>query len=357
MTEQHDIERALRVALDPIEGPAAPPTHLMKMARKRRWMTHSGALLSVVIIGAGVALGVAGPGFRDSKDIKPASPAVIPFERLPVRAASKTHGLIGSPLAPQGFPDCTLDMLEIKGENGNDFVSLTIGPLKGVQCGLGWWPDGLWTDSSGEVYEPPRANGSFYSPSGDDGRDLTRRGRLLLMGSGDASSAGVVANRVCSLEPPITYSITVGDEPLEIGTLENPTCRNPGVGDAQELPYSYDLPALETPMGSLDPRIEEAQHQNDELSFVLALENDTDETIVVGRCPFYDVSFATSEGNARLRSFLNCPAAPNDVLPGDTLRFRIVMPLQGSTGEGTLKVTLRDERRILNEVETEVSAP
>ena len=67
--------------------------------------------------------------------------------------------------------------------------------------------------------------------------------------------------------------------------------------------------------------------------------NDTEEDIVISRCPFIDARFIASDGaevsDAKgYRTWLNCPAAPDEVEPGDTLSFEIVVPLEGESGVG-----------------------
>lgn len=59
MTQEPDIKRALRTVLDPIEESRSMPPSVQKRATRRRWLTNAGGFLGVVMIGAGVAAGVA----------------------------------------------------------------------------------------------------------------------------------------------------------------------------------------------------------------------------------------------------------------------------------------------------------
>lgn len=55
---ESEIKGALQATLDPIEASSSPPDHLLKKARRRRWMVGVSGFLSVLIIGAGIAAGV-----------------------------------------------------------------------------------------------------------------------------------------------------------------------------------------------------------------------------------------------------------------------------------------------------------
>lgn len=354
MSFETDLERALRSRLDSIELPAHIPAVVVHRSRRRRRTKVAtlgfGAATALI---AGLAL-VGVIRVPADVDIRPAGRKPVPFENLPVGKATSTQPLVNSPLAPPEFPDCTQEMLEINSRVGNfgDFLEVGLRPREGVQCGLEWWPGGLWTGATGQTYKAPRVNLFKFVSRKELGNPT--RGRVLLMGAAGAQhSAGV--GPACRLETPLTYSITLAEEAVEVGTVDDTRC-TPGKG--AERPYVYNPPGLETPMAFLDPRIDAVERQTpDTLSFILVLTNDTDEPIAVGRCPFYDVSYVTSEGKARLRSYLNCPAAPDEVRPGEALRFSIELPLRDLGGPGKLNMTLRDETRPLHKLQEEVPAP
>ena len=355
MSFHTDLDRTLHSHLDVIELPLRMPANVEQRARQRRRVKLYGVSLASAIGIAAASLGIIR---LPDLNISPATPKPIPFENLPVKEASRTFGLVGSPLAPAQFPDCTSDNVDVRPGTGDTFVGVTIRPLEDVQCGLRWWSDGHWTDANGKVFDPPRATADQYIPRGDGGRSFTH-GRLLLMGAAGAQHAGNVAGQVCGLEPPITYSIKLGDGAVELGTIDDPGCLGTDKfksRDAWELPYSYLLGGTETPMAFLDPSLEVVDERTDHvLQLMLTLTNDTGETITVGRCPFYDVTFTTKTGSSHLRSYLNCPEAPDEVGPGRAVRFRVDVPVDGDAGAGAIRFVLRDENRPLHRLRLEAT--
>lgn len=348
-----DIKQMMHSQLDPIEVSAEVPQHVVHRGRKRRRMKSVGVGLASGIILGLISLNAV--ELRESIRIQPADHAPAPFVELPVRN-SVLDG--DTPIAPPQFPDCTRDTVEVQSETEAGFVTVEVRARRGVQCGLQPWPNGFWTDATGDVFEPKRqapfeADRFDRKPEVEPGDpQLADHSRILLMGSSRARHSA--RTRVCGV-PPLTYSITFVGDPFEIATVDDPICRGEASGGALEKKYSFESYQLETPMAFLDPQIEVLESETPAmLSFMLTLVNDTDEAISTGRCPFYDVTYKTSDRQSRLRSYLNCPAAPDEVRPGQTIGFRIELGVKGATSPGALKVTLRDQRRILHELETEV---
>jgi hypothetical protein len=345
MSIETDLERTLHSHLDGIRLPMDMPAGVARRARRRRRTKLAALGIGSTALIVGLALVGVLRGLPTDIDIRPAGRKPIQFENLPV---TKSGDPYNAPLAPPQFPDCTPDRLDINRRVEGNRIALTLRPREGVQCGLDWWPGGFFTDATGQVTNRPRCNVPICTD-----RSFTQ-GRILLMGANGAEHNAWV-RAICELERPVTYNITLADEAVEVRTIDEPRC---GQGGGLEKPYSYRGGGLETPMAFLDPSIDEVERERpDVLSFILTLVNDTDGTIGVGRCPFYDVTYVTSEGKTRLRSYLNCPAAPDEVSPGEALRFSIEMPLRSLDRPGRLNLTLRDENRPLHKLQKEVPAP
>ena len=264
---------------------------------------------------------------------------VVRFEELPVRAGP--DGLSYSPIAPTGFPDCTIGMLDANVEDRESNVGVTFRPKAGLQCGFPVYPDSWWVDAGGKRFEWRGCRGPF-------------RERLLLMGRAGIQDSGGIESG-CGMKPPITYFVDLGGEPFEVGAIEKPEC----YGGRQRLSAGYVVyrgGGLETPAGSLDAALETPQRiEGDEISFTLVMTNDTSEDIVISRCMFVDIDFVASGAQPDVRergyrTWLNCPAAPDVVEPGDKLRFALVAPLENATGPGTIEVEVRDENRLVQKV-------
>jgi hypothetical protein len=262
--------------------------------------------------------------------------ATVPFAELPFSRV-EYDGFV----APEGFPDCTVDMLDMRTERN---ANLTVRPKPGVQCGLEWFPDAWWVDANGVRHDPKRP------------ARLVRPGRLLIMGAAGASDVGGVES-ACGLEPPLTYYMNFAGEPLKVGTVEKAEC----YGHGRRFYFAswlYRTGGLETPAGWLDATIEDLDIDATIASFTFVLRNDTPETIVLSRCPLLDVQFVPRGTvpirEAAYRTWLNCPAAPDALEPGDVVRFEIQAPLSGASGSGYLDVEYRDEDRVLDRIETDM---
>lgn len=257
----------------------------------------------------------------------------VPFAELPVIAGR--FGLDEEPLAAEGWPSCTPDLVDLRPEIGRNRISVTVRPHEDVQCALPWSPPAWWTIGDARVESPP-ARSEAQDP-------------LLLMG--EAGASGTSSIRLsCPVEEPVTLFIELGGRPVEVGSLDDPGCgsRGPRSGPVS---FYYRFGGLETPAGWLDAAIDAPSAvSGDALPFVVEMTNDTDEVIPIGRCPFYEAAFVTAAERVEDRSYLNCPAAPDRVRPGDAIRFHIELPLEGVTGSGHLELELRDENRVLHRV-------
>ena len=257
----------------------------------------------------------------------------VPFVELPVIAGR--FGLDEEPLAAEGWPACTPDLVDLRPEIGENRVSVTVRPNEDVQCALPWSPPAWWTIGDERVDAPP-ARGESQDP-------------LLLMGEAGASGGTSIRLR-CPVDEPVALFIELGGRPVEVGSLEDPGCgaRGPRTG---RVSFYYRFGGLETPAGWLDAALDAPDSvSGDTLPFVLEMTNDTDEAIPIGRCPFYDVAFVTAAERAEARSYLNCPAAPDRVRPGDVIRFQVEVPLEGVAGSGHIELELRDENRTLHRI-------
>ena len=244
-----------------------------------------------------------------------------------------------SPGAPEGFPDCTLDIVDMRTDHTNAHLDVTFRPKAGTQCGIPVYPRGWWIDANGERFErrPP---------------ERAPDGRLLLHGDNGAQDTGGIAS-MCTIEAPVTYFIELGGEPIEIGTIEKQLeCYR----DRNEIYATYMLSrpyGLETPAGSLDGAIEAPSVDGEVLSFVWAMHNDTDSDIELSRCPFVDIELQDEEEEREgkgFRTYVNCVDAPDLVEPGDTVRFEIEAPLDEVGSGDVVEVELHDESRVLYRV-------
>jgi hypothetical protein len=218
-------------------------------------------------------------------------------------------------------------------------VEVVLRPKPGVQCGMPPTLDSWWVDATGQRFDPPQPTPEFDE-------------RLLLMGKAGVKGGGGIET-ACKMEAPISYFIEIAGEAIEMGQIEKAECW----GKRNRLypaEVQYRDGGLETPAGWLDAKIESPAVVADGLGFVLAMTNDTDENIEMSRCPFVDVKFvgdgATVAPGRGYRSWLNCPAAPDIVEPGDTLRFHMAMPFEEDAPAGRLRIELRDEYRLLQRI-------
>ena len=269
----------------------------------------------------------------------------VPFANLPFARSDSGWG--SGPLAPEGFPDCTREMLELRVEEPKGDVNLTFRPRPGVQCGIPFQIESWWVDANGERYEarPMRVIGAIPA------------GRMLLMGRNGAQDGGGTVYG-CDVEPPVEYFVELAGESVHVGTARKPECHGQGRRFRPSILY-YQDGGIETPAGWLDPEIVDPQVTDEGVEFALALRNDTDDDIILSRCPFVDVSFTTSglvPDEPGYRTFLNCPAAPDRIESGDVLLFGIVAPHENEAGVGTLHVVLRDESRPLHRLTTEIGS-
>lgn len=349
MNVEARIETALRETLGEINLRTPSPPDVVRRVRRRRTVRLISAAVALSVVTSGGFLAV-----RDLwrvRPVEPATPGVVPFKVLPVKVGWRPLELVGSPLAPRGFPDCTRDLVSFFPELTDRSAAITLRPRKGVQCGLAWWSDGFWTGADGQRYQPPPASPEQYSPNGKP-----PKGRLLLMGTGSARMGAPFSGKACELQAPVTYSVQLADETIEVGSIDAPVCE---VGaypeDAKASPYQYQFGGLETPAGSLTPRLEIEERRGGRfLDFVLQLTNKTEDSIVIGRCPFYDATFVSGGQKAALRSYLNCPEAPDSIPPEEGARFQIRLPLNGIKGPGKLHLLLRDENRVMHRVASAV---
>lgn len=251
-----------------------------------------------------------------------------------------------SPGAPEGFPDCTIDMLDMRVDDTGARLDVTFRPKPGIQCAMPVYPVGYWIDATGERFEATKKN----PPDGN----------LLLHGANGVSDAGGI-DSACTMKAPFTHFIEIGGEPIRIGAIEKQLdCY--GNPNRSRVYATYMLNrghGLESPGGWLDGAIENVEVGDDELTFDWLMRNDTDEGVVISRCPLIDVELQT-EGIERdgkgFRTYVNCLDAPDVIEPGDTFRFAIEAPLEDvGTGE-VLEVELRDESRVLYRVVEEVPA-
>jgi hypothetical protein len=244
-----------------------------------------------------------------------------------------------TPLAPEGFPDCTRAMLEFLIEERETNVDVVLRPKPGVQCGIPSALESWWVDANGRRFDPPEPR-----PEHDE--------RLLLMGKAGVKGGGGLETG-CKMEPPVSYFIEIAGQAFEMGQIEKPECWGKG-NRLWPAEVQYRDGGLETPAGWLDATIESPAVVADGLGFVLSLTNDTDEDIVMSRCPFIDIRFVADDGPVApgngYRTWLNCPAAPDIVEPGDTLRFHMAMPVEEDAPPGRLEIELRDEQRLLQRV-------
>ena len=170
----------------------------------------------------------------------------VPFAELPVKGGPE--GLGNSPVAPEGFPECTRELLDLHIEDTERHVDVTFRPKPGVQCGIPWSLESWWVDATGKRFDTPRSNSKF-------------EGRLLLMGKAGASDTGGIET-ACGMTAPITYFIELGGEPIRVGTIEKPECW----AKRRRLYPSFLLyrgGGLETPAGWLDASIVAPQSATD----------------------------------------------------------------------------------------------
>lgn len=261
----------------------------------------------------------------------------VPFSDLPVLAGR--FGLDEEPLAVEGWPPCDQASADFRPEIGRNRISVTIRPHDDVQCALPWEPPSWWTVGDESVNGPPARADAGLEP-------------LLLMGAAGASGGTSIRLR-CPVEEPVTLFIELDGDPVEIGSLDDPGCgtRGPRAG---RVSFYYRAGGLETPAGWLDAAIDAPESVSGEtLGFVLEMTNDTPEDIPIGRCPFYEIHFVGDTREVERSSYLNCPAAPDVVGPGDVIRFDIELPLEGASGPGRLELELRDENRVLHRIESD----
>lgn len=244
-----------------------------------------------------------------------------------------------SPGAPEGFPDCTPDMLDIRTEDTKTHLDVTLRPKAGTQCGVPVYPQAWWIDANGERFERDPPEGA-------------PEGRLLLHGDNGVQDAGGIS-RGCTIDAPVTYFLELGGETMEIGAIERKLeCH----GNRNQIYATYMLSrpsGLETPAGSLDGAIETPRADGEILTFVWVMHNDTDSDIELSRCPFMDIEFQTQDEERRgngFRTYINCVDAPDVVEPGDRVRFAIEAPLDDLGSGDVLEVELHDESRVLARV-------
>ena len=266
----------------------------------------------------------------------------VPFAHLPYSRVDY------SPEAPEGFPDCAPEMLNMKIEDTERHVNVTLRPKPGVQCGVQVFPDGWWKDATGERFEAKTPDSKWV------GR------RLLLMGRNGASDTGSV-DKACTMQAPITYYLELAGEPFAVGTIEKrPPCWGNRNRNRLFAPYMlYRDGGLETPAGWMDGSIEDLEIGSSDLSFTFVLVNDTGEDIDLSRCPLIDVELQPGDTERKgfgYRTYLNCPGAPDVAGPGDVLRFPIQAPLS-EVGDGdTIEVEFRDELRVMYRVSQEAES-
>jgi hypothetical protein len=256
----------------------------------------------------------------------------ISFVELPVEGP-----LDWEPRAPDGFPDCSPENSNIVIEDSRSNASATIRPKEGVQCGLQVGPPSWVVDAAGERVDLPPIEGENF--------------RMLLMGPAGASG-GIYANSACGLTPPLTLVIELAGEPFEIGEMRKPECHGQGLR-LRPFDWYYRGTNLESPAGWLDVDLTGVPEivAGETLRFRLTMTNGTDDPIVIGRCPFFDARFSTDAGNSRLRSWVNCPGAPDEISPGDVFSFAIEMTVPAGATRGGLEVDVKDERRTLHRIE------
>jgi hypothetical protein len=286
-----------------------------------------------VILAALVALGAGAYYFYE----RPKTTDVA-FLNLPV--GGRTKG--GAPMAPEAFPECTIDMLEPNVEDTERHVDVTFRVRPDVQCAIPEVLESWWIDAEGTRYDPP--------PGGQETAD-----NVLLMGKAGLDDSGGIDSG-CDMQTPVTYTIDLAGKPFEVGAVEKVPCS----GDRTRLfaPFgSYRTGGLETPAAWLDARVETPRIEGSRASFVFELTNDTPEDIVIGRCPFIDVEFLPVDSSSSrapgYRTWLNCPAAPDMVEPGDLIRFQIRADIDPVDEPGRLEVEMHDEERLLQIVESE----
>jgi hypothetical protein len=74
------------------------------------------------------------------------------------------------------------------------------------------------------------------------------------------------------------------------------------------------------------------------LAFTVVLTNEGEDPVPLEPCPTYTATFGESGTVVHLDNELNCPRAPDEIGPGDELRFAVEVPLPaeqipaGSTG-------------------------
>jgi hypothetical protein len=248
-----------------------------------------------------------------------------------------------SPGAPEGFPDCTIDMLDARIEDTRARVDVTFRPEPGVQCGFPVYVEAWWIDGTGERFEgksiPTRMAGK----------------RRLLHGANGVSDAGGIES-ACGMRAPYTYYLMIAGEALEIGSIE----KQLGCYRTRMPIYPsymlYRSHGLETPAGSLDGAISDLAVDGDRIRFTWTMTNDTDDDIEISRCPLVDLELQDAgverEGHG-YRTYLNCLDAPDVVEPGDALRFEIEAPMDELGTGPLLEVELRDETRTIYRVTEE----
>lgn len=342
MTVDLDLRQALRTALDDVELSPSIPPDVLRRARMQRGVKL--VALGVTFVIAVGFVSFSGGRLFSSVSIDPGDRHVVPFTPMEVEAGSAIEGLAGSPLAPDAFPDCTDELVDLRTEIDQDSIDLTVRPKPGVQCGLDWSPEAVWLGADEQRYVPPPSRQPLPQGPLD--------GRLLLMGDNGASHWAPVAGEACQLEGPIRYFIVLGGEEVEVASMETPGCSARRAKRTQS--FWYRMTGVETPAGWLDAELVAPEIVTGTvLTFVLRLTNDTEETIVLGRCPFFDATFSTSSGKTHLRSYLNCPAAPDEIEPGAEVRFPIELPVDNVSGTGQIRFVLRDERRPLQRLTSE----